>query len=154
MINGQQAPNNNGVVNLGELPFQTDYSGITIGTTTNGTTLDGRDITIGNTVNFPQVAILGTGFNINTSGVNIGTDTTKSVTVSAQDRVELICNNVTLGTTAVKVQGEDLFAPSFYTTNLFVGAGGGGPRAKIELAPTSDKIIITCGDKKAEIPLS
>lgn len=154
MINGQQAPNNNGVVNLGELPFQTDYSGITIGTTTNGTTLDGRDITIGNTVNFPQVAILGTGFNINTSGVNIGTDTTKSVTVSAQDRVELICNNVTLGTTAVKVQGEDLFAPSFYTTNLFIGAGGGGPRAKIELAPTSDKIIITCGDKKAEIPLS
>lgn len=154
MINGQQAPNNNGVVNLGLMPFQSDYSGITIGTGTVKTTLDGSDITIGNIVNYPQVAILGTGFNVNSRNVKIGADTTDVVEATAKESINLSCNHVTLGASAIRVQGEDLFAPSFYTTNLFIGAGGGGLYAKIELAPTSDKIIITCGNKSAEIPLS
>lgn len=154
MINGEQAPNNNGVVNLGLMPFQSDYNGITIGTGTDKTTLDGSDITIGNIVNYPQVAILGTGFNVNSRNVKIGTDTTDVVEATAKESINLSCNHVTLGTSTIKVQGEDLFAPSFYTTNLFIGAGGGGLYAKIELAPTSDKIIITCGNKSAEIPLS
>lgn len=166
MINGQQAPNNGGVVNLGEFPFQTDYSGVTIGTVANRVTLDGRDITIGNIVNFPQVAILGTGFNVNTRNVNIGTDTTESVSIKAGTKMELLCNSLTLGTAAVRVQGENFFVPNLYCTNLlfaqkklrattmYLGGDGGGPTAEIKLANTLDKIIITCNNKSAEIPLS
>lgn len=166
MINGEQAPNNGGVVNLGEFPFQTDYSGVTIGTVASNVTLDGRDITIGNIVNFPQVAILGTGFNVNTRNVNIGTDTTESVSIKAGTKMELLCNSLALGTTAVRVQGENFFVPNLYCTNLlfaqeklrattmYLGGDGGGPTAEIKLANTLDKIIITCNNKSAEIPLS
>lgn len=166
MINGYQAPNNGGVVNLGEFPFQTDYSGVTIGTVADRVTLDGRDITIGNIVSFPQVTILGTGFNVSTCNVNIGTDTTENVSIKAGTKMELLCNSLTLGTTRIHVNGENFFVPNLYCTEflytqgnlkahtMYLGGESGGPTAEIKLANTFDKIIITCKGKSAEIPLS
>lgn len=165
VVNGQQAPNAGGVINLGSTPYQTDNDGVRFGTHLEKTMLDGRDVTIGNIVNFPQVAILGTGFNVNTRNVNIGTDTTGSVTVSAKENISLLGNRVVLGTVGIGVNDAKFYAPNIICSGLvsaqksevqtlYLGGEDGGPTAEIKLASTSDKITITCNGKSAEIPLS